>query len=256
MEEAIRSVAQLQNLLENRDAQFMRFETENRKATMHRIHGFVARFDNWIHFTDLPSPLDKVCFDWRRQSHQSCLGHGLQGGFSVLPYMSSSVVFYIRSNHLLGKLAPMCLIATSLVACLHGFVGTGSSSDGRIGISPNCAPRQSDFLPVPYAERSSILAAAMWLREILAPELDDCLGEDGYRTLADMQQCLDDLLHEGVLVPCIPPAIVTQNGLSSRSSSIASGTLGSQRRSFDRLVDKSLSVSYVEQSSLTSTVIG
>ena len=63
MEEAIRSVARLQNLLERRDAQFMRFETENRKTTIHRIHGFVARFENWIHFTDLPSPLDKVDFD-------------------------------------------------------------------------------------------------------------------------------------------------------------------------------------------------
>ena len=143
----------------------------------------------------------------------------------------------------MGKLAPMCLIATSLVACLHGFGGNGSSLDGHIGMSSNCAPRQSDFLPVPCGERSSILAAAMWLREILAPELDDCLGEDGYRTLADMQKCLDDLLHEGVLVPCIPPATVARNGLSSRSSSIASGTQGSQRRSFDRVVDKSLNVS-------------
>lgn len=148
--------------------------------------------------------------------------------------MASSVVFYIRSNHLFAKLAPMCLVACAVTACIRGFE---NEPYGR-GDRSECAPRQSDFVNAPCAERGCIISAALWLREILSPELDGILGDEAFRTQADIEQCLDGLLHDGVLTQCIPPTKTNHKRASSLSSSAASGTQGSQRRSVDRVIDK------------------
>jgi len=216
MDDVMRHVAKLQRLLRQAGAQFMSLDTDTKKTTAMRIRGFVSRLDKWVELSDTQG----------------------KDEFSIRPIIASSVVFYIRSNHLMVKLAPRCLVACAVVACIHGFE---TEPIGRSDRS-QCAPRQSDFVRAPCADRSSIIAAALWLREILSPELDGILGEESFWLQANIEHCLDGLLDDGVLMLCIPPQTKPNHKrASSVSSSAASGTQGSHRRSVDRVVDKLIS---------------
>lgn len=130
----------------------------------------------------------------------------------------------------------MSLVMCAVTACICGFdldSKTGSRKEHLLS-----APRQTDFVNSPCAERSKIITAAMWLREILAPEWAVSMGENVFETPAEIEECLDGLLNDGVLTYCIP---LTKKDLKqpSVSSSQASMTQGSQRKSVDRVVDKS-----------------
>jgi len=214
MDRAFKSLAKMQNLLNLADAQYIKIHTNSLLITHEKIKAFVDRMHNWMDLTDTATPRDRA-------------------GFSIKRRISSSVMFYIRSNHLLMKAGPLCLVKCALAASIHGF---GNNSNRSRSYH---APRQSDFVPSPCAQKASVVSAALWIREVLSPELDCLFGEDVFCTHAEVEECLENLLREGVLTKCISPTVsgLTRGASSTISSSIASTNQGS-RRSVDRVVDK------------------
>jgi len=204
------SIDRIQAFLTQNGAQFMSFANENRRFSQSRILGFLSRMENWIE-------IEK------------------DEELKIKPTISSSLVFYIRSNHLLSKLSPVCLVLSAVVACLQGF---GQMTEPIENQLRNClAPRQSDFVSVPFARRTLVITAVLWLRELLSPELDLVFGEQGFRTQAEIQDCLDKMVNDGVLTLCIPSS--TAAGSRRRSSSLNSSLVsGGRRRSVDHVVDR------------------
>eukprot|EP00210_Caulerpa_lentillifera_P009334 g8898.t1 len=208
MERVMRSIDQIQHLLKQNEAQFMSFGNENRRFSKSRINVFLSRLDRWI---DVKS----------------------EDELTVKNTISSSIVFYIRSNHLLIKLSPVCLVLSAVVACIQGF---GQSSEPlKSQFRTQLAPRQSDFMSVPYAKKTMIITAVLWLREVLSPELDLVFGEQGFRSQTEIVNCLDKMVRDGILTLCIP----STGGNRKRTSSLGSSQRsGGRRRSVDHVVDK------------------
>ena len=157
--------------------------------------------------------------------------------FSIKPCVSSSVVFYVRSNHLLGRLAPRSLIACALIACIHGFEHESSLELESFNRSLNDS-HPSDIDRSPAATKSSIVHAALWLREILSPEMDGLLGKETFRTNAELMNCLNNMVDDGVLALYNPPPKPAATRASSIEGSIASMGDHDHRRSYEKIVDK------------------
>lgn len=73
MDDVLKGIGKLQWLLNHAGAQFMSFDTDNRRTTMLRIHGFVARLEKWIHTADGQTPED-VSAQFYLQISVLCLG--------------------------------------------------------------------------------------------------------------------------------------------------------------------------------------
>eukprot|EP00803_Ostreobium_quekettii_P005386 evm.model.scf_472.5 EVM.evm.TU.scf_472.5 scf_472:42381-46122(+) len=138
-----------------------------------------------------------------------CQYAGDEPGIVLKPGAESMLAMYSRVTQLLPFIAPQCLVSCAMLWVLQGgSQRAGSPMASNITESSPAPPVYVKFYQcAAWCNREHVVQAALWLRALLAPELDLLLTESGLKTAESLSQVLDSMVAEGTVARWEPGCV-------------------------------------------------